>query len=390
MAPGPRLFVVCFGTVLPWRHSFVFLLIVAVCLPAPSTRHGPGIDPFKSTSIPSSSSTGKTAGDGTVNRRSWSWLHADRRTWELGNYFLGADNQGRDVMARLLYGGLNSLIIAGAATIFTLFSQPCLGFRRFLRRDRHVYCRASSTSSGLSRLSLRHFTFDCADCAGHQHRSDHGRVWLLWLPIFIIGIVYIPYIARPVRGQVMACAKANSFSPPSVLACRPPHPAARHPAQCFNHAHRLHSDHDGPQHADGIRTLFPLDRRAASGRQLGYDHSGWPTLLYTRPLVALAPGIAIVITVLALNVLGDGLRDALIRAPRSGSVAADDLRAASSPWPDDLRDVRHQRAGLPDLLRTPGVDPAARIAGRNATPEVLAAVGRASASISLCMSSTSP
>ena len=39
------------------------------------------------------------------------------------------------------------------------------------------------------------------------------------------------------------------------------------------------------------------------------------TLLYTRPLVALAPGIAIVITVLALNVLGDGLRDAL--DPRS-------------------------------------------------------------------------
>jgi peptide/nickel transport system permease protein len=34
-------------------------------------------------------------------------------------------------------------------------------------------------------------------------------------------------------------------------------------------------------------------------------------LLYTRPLVALAPGVAIVLTVLALNVLGDGVRDAL-------------------------------------------------------------------------------
>ena len=34
-------------------------------------------------------------------------------------------------------------------------------------------------------------------------------------------------------------------------------------------------------------------------------------LLYTRPAVALAPGIAIAITVLALNVLGDGIRDAL-------------------------------------------------------------------------------
>jgi peptide/nickel transport system permease protein len=39
------------------------------------------------------------------------------------------------------------------------------------------------------------------------------------------------------------------------------------------------------------------------------------TLLYTRPMVALAPGVAIVLTVLALNVFGDGLRDAL--DPRS-------------------------------------------------------------------------
>jgi peptide/nickel transport system permease protein len=38
-------------------------------------------------------------------------------------------------------------------------------------------------------------------------------------------------------------------------------------------------------------------------------------LLYTRPAVALAPGIAIALTVLTLNVLGDGIRDAL--DPRS-------------------------------------------------------------------------
>jgi len=39
------------------------------------------------------------------------------------------------------------------------------------------------------------------------------------------------------------------------------------------------------------------------------------SLLYTRPWVAIAPGIMIVLTVLALNVFGDGLRDAL--DPRS-------------------------------------------------------------------------
>ena len=39
------------------------------------------------------------------------------------------------------------------------------------------------------------------------------------------------------------------------------------------------------------------------------------SLVLSMAVVALAPGIAIVITVLALNVLGDGLRDAL--DPRS-------------------------------------------------------------------------
>ena len=34
-------------------------------------------------------------------------------------------------------------------------------------------------------------------------------------------------------------------------------------------------------------------------------------LLYTRPLAAVAPGLAVVVTVLALNVLADGVRDAL-------------------------------------------------------------------------------
>ncbi len=34
-------------------------------------------------------------------------------------------------------------------------------------------------------------------------------------------------------------------------------------------------------------------------------------LLYTRPMVAIAPGIMILLTVIALNVLGDGVRDAL-------------------------------------------------------------------------------
>ena len=39
--------------------------------------------------------------------------------------------------------------------------------------------------------------------------------------------------------------------------------------------------------------------------------TGPSELIVTRPVLALAPGLAIVLTVLSLNVFGDGLRDAL-------------------------------------------------------------------------------
>ena len=35
------------------------------------------------------------------------------------------------------------------------------------------------------------------------------------------------------------------------------------------------------------------------------------TLLYARPLVAIAPGVAVVLAVLSLNVLGEAAREAL-------------------------------------------------------------------------------
>jgi len=47
-------------------------------------------------------------------------------TWHRA-YFLGADNQGRDVAARLLYGGRNSLFIATGATVICLVLSALVG-----------------------------------------------------------------------------------------------------------------------------------------------------------------------------------------------------------------------------------------------------------------------
>ena len=106
-------------------------------------------------------------------------------------------------------------------------------------------------------------------------------------------------------------------------------------------------------------------------------------LLYTRPMVALAPGIAIVISVLALNVLGDGLRDALdprskIRLGRRLMLLALVRRLGQMVF------VMFGISVLVFLIffATPGADPAARIAGRNASPKCSRRCARASASIS--------
>ena len=56
---------------------------------------------------------------------------------------------------------------------------------------------------------------------------------------------------------------------------------------------------------------FLSDRRPAAQRQLGHDHQRRPGASVHPAVVAIAPGIMIVLTVLALNVLGDGIRDAL-------------------------------------------------------------------------------
>ena len=82
-----------------------------------------------------------------------------------------------------------------------------------------------------------------------------------------------------------------------------------------------------PNVAPAVIVLFPLmvsytvlTESALSFLGIGVQppKASWGTiiddgqaLLYTRPMVAIAPGIMIVLTVLALNVLGDGLRDAL-------------------------------------------------------------------------------
>ena len=134
----------------------------------------------------------------------------------------------------------------------------------------------------------------------------------LLLPITIIGLVYIPYVARPIRGEVLSLRRREFVDAAIGLGA--------------SNWRLLWSD-ILPNVITTVIVLFPLmlaidmlTEAALSFLSIGVQppQASWGTiildgqdLLYTRPTVALAPGIAIAITVLALNVLGDGVRDAL-------------------------------------------------------------------------------
>lgn len=238
-------------------------------------------------------------------------------TWS-SKFLLGADGQGRDIAARMLYGGQNSLLIAGAATIMCLLFAGALGLIAGFFGGVvdwvlsalfdvlwafPIYLLAISLSIVL--LTSEIFIGPIEIKAGS-----------LWLPIFIIGIVFIPYVARLIRGQVLSL-KQSEFVLAAIGLGVP--------------SWRILIRDILPNIATTLIVFAPLmmalnmlTESALSFLSIGVQapDASWGTiiqdgqsLIYSRPMVAIAPGLAIVVTVLALNILGDGLRDAL--DPRS-------------------------------------------------------------------------
>src|ERR671935_791978 len=234
-------------------------------------------------------------------------------TWTT-KYFVGADNQGRDVMARVLYGGRASLEISVGSAVFCCLLALLLGLvAGFFGRI---------TDSVLARLMDLIWAFPVyllAISLATVLLTQGLRIWKLgvnpaslWLPTAIIALVYIPYVFRPVRGQVLS-VRQKEYVEAAI-------------AQGASNV-RLMFGEILPNVITTVIVMLPLmiattvlTESALSFLSIGVQppKASWGTiiddgqaLLYTRPMVAIVPGIMIVLTVLSLNILGDGIRDAL-------------------------------------------------------------------------------
>jgi peptide/nickel transport system permease protein len=230
-------------------------------------------------------------------------------TWH-SNYFFGADSLGRDVAVRLLYGGRNSLEIGAIATVITILLAIVIGLAAGYFRG--------ITDGILSRvmdiiwaypvllLGIALGTILAVQGIGPLHSSS------LFVPALIIGFVYIPYVGKPIRGQVLTLREREFID------------AARQ--QGLSHFQIMFSE-ILPNVASTIVVFIPLILANAILLEAGLTYLGagvqppnpsWGTMISDGiaqiPVAfhnVLVPGIMLVLTVLSINVFGDGLRDAL-------------------------------------------------------------------------------
>ncbi|HEX6701420.1 MAG TPA: ABC transporter permease [Gaiellaceae bacterium] len=240
------------------------------------------------------------------------WWHAG------GKFVLGADENGRDNAVRLLYGGRNSLIVGvGSAFLCTLFAV--------------ILALIAGYYGGVADWVITRF-FDLIwafpvillAIALGAALSINGLHWnlrlfhvnlesgSLWIPTIVISYVLIPYIGRPLRGQILSL-REKEFVEAAVAQGAGPL--------------RIMFGEILPNIASSALVFFTLVvannillEAALSflGAGIQDPNPSWGKLIsegqdriLTAPWLTITPGIAIVVTVVALNIFGDGLRDAL-------------------------------------------------------------------------------
>lgn len=216
-------------------------------------------------------------------------------------HFMGTDELGRDILSRLLYGARISLLVGIEAVSLALVCGIIFGALAGFYGG-----KVDTAIMGIMDIMLSFPSLLLAIA----FMTVLGRG--VEKAVIAIGIVSIPQYARIVRGSVLS-VKENVY----VMAAR----------AIGNSDRRLIFVHILPN------VLAPIIVRATIGvsvaileaAALGFLGLGvepptaeWGTMLgsgrqtiFNAPHIVTFPGIAITLTVMAFNLLGDGLRDVL-------------------------------------------------------------------------------
>jgi len=234
-------------------------------------------------------------------------------TWRRA-YFVGADENGRDLMVRLLYGGRSSLLMgAGALGLTVLFAVPLALIAGYFRgRTDSVISRLLDLVWSFPALLVGFLLASAINLAGARIGPLTIEPGSKLIPVTVIGLVYVPYIARPLRGQVLALREQRFIE------------AAR---ACGLGPVRVMASEMLPHLWTTILVLVPLlfsnavvleSALSFLGAGVQSPEPSFGTLIAAglnnvvlSPHLLLVPSIALVLLVLSLSGLAEGLRRAL-------------------------------------------------------------------------------
>ncbi len=257
-------------------------------------------------------------------------------------HIFGTDNAGRDILSRMLYGGQYSLIIGFGATLFALVCGSVIGAIAAVSRKwvSEVIMRVLDVVMSIPGIAL-------------------AAILVLILGnsvpaiIFSIGFMYTPQIARIVRANVVSEYGEDYVRAVIVSGARAPWILMKHvlrnciaPIMVFTVT--LVADAIIFEASLTFIGAGIAEPTATWGNILSSARDG---VLLGRWWQALFPGLAIMVTCLALNILSEGLTDAMAAAPGAAKLdeseedaeqrRADDILAA-----DPVRAYKEQEAAL--------------------------------------------
>jgi peptide/nickel transport system permease protein len=224
-----------------------------------------------------------------------------------GAHLLGTDDVGRDILSRIIYGARVSLIAGVASVLLSLVIALPLGLLAGYVGGwiDSVVMRVADAIQTLPALVLA-LTISAVLGAGLRNAT------------IALAFVFLPTFLRLVRGQVMAVREETFVEASQSIGSSGSYIVRR----------RILHNIASPLIVQAAATMgFALLAEAAlSFLGLGVQPpaASWGRMLatsseyvYTAGWQVFIPGLAIVLTVLALNVLADALRDSLGREVRT-------------------------------------------------------------------------
>lgn len=239
-----------------------------------------------------------------------------------GRYLLGSDDLGRDVFSRVVYGTRVSLTVGVAAMLTATVIGLTIGLLSGFYGGRLDMGLMRFTDMNLSIPSILLAIAFAGLMDGkivHLHPS-----WLHWsfldLPLkrgmvsifLIIGLVCWPPMVRVIRGQVLSIKERDFVCASRALGASDL---------------RIIFQHLLPNVLPTVIVLAAMTTANTIILEAGLGYLGvgvpppapsWGSMIsdgqdyfISAPLIVIAPGVAILVTVLAFNLLGQGLQEVL-------------------------------------------------------------------------------